>query len=78
MKLVAVNGRKWTASNLRAAVKASKTQSGPIELLIENSDYFTTLKLDYHDGEKYPDLERDESKPDLLATILKPLTMESK
>jgi hypothetical protein len=30
--------------------------------------------LDYHDGEKYPHLERDAAKPDLLTQILKPLT----
>jgi hypothetical protein len=37
-------------------------------------DYFKTGKLDYHDGEKYPLLERDASKPDLLSEILKPRT----
>jgi hypothetical protein len=28
--------------------------------------------VDYHDGEKYPRLERDNGKPDLLTAILKP------
>jgi predicted metalloprotease with PDZ domain len=74
MKLVAVNGRRWTAEILRAAVKAAKTNSAPIELLVENEEYFVTCKVDYHDGEKYPQLERDASRPDLLAEILKPLT----
>jgi hypothetical protein len=27
--------------------------------------------LDYHGGERYPHLVRDESKPDLLSDILK-------
>ena len=44
------------------------------KLLVENEDYFKTCKVDYHDGEKYPHLERDAAKPDLLAEILKPLT----
>ncbi|MHB8523905.1 MAG: M61 family metallopeptidase [Limisphaerales bacterium] len=74
MKLVAVNGRRWTPDILRAAVKASKGGAAPIELLVENEDYFKTCKLDYHDGEKYPQLERDAAKPDLLTEILKPLT----
>ena len=45
-------------------------------MLIENGDYYKTCALDYHGGEKYPVLERDTSKPDLLADILKPLTPE--
>jgi hypothetical protein len=59
---------------LRAAVKSAKTDTAPIELLVENEDYFKTCKIDYHDGEKYPHLERDATKPDLLSEILKPLT----
>ncbi len=74
MKLVAVNGRRWTAAILRAAVTTAKSDAAPLELLVENEDYFKTCKLDYHDGEKYPHLERDATKPDLLTEILKPLT----
>ena len=74
MKLVAVNGRRWTPDLLRTAVKAATTNTAPIELLVENEDYFKSCKLDYHDGEKYPRLERDSTKPDLLKEILKPLT----
>ncbi len=76
MKLVAVNGRRWTPDFLRAAVKAAATDTAPIELLVENDEYFKTCKVDYHDGEKYPVLERDSAKPDLLSEILKPLTPE--
>jgi predicted metalloprotease with PDZ domain len=74
MKLVAVNGRRWTPDVLRAAVKAAKDSATPIELLVENNDYFRTCAVDYHEGEKYPCLERDKTKPDLLSEILKPLT----
>ena len=76
MKLVAVNGRRWTPDILREAVKEAKTNSAPVELLVENDDYFKTCRLTYHDGEKYPYLERDAAKPDLLSEILKPLTQE--
>jgi predicted metalloprotease with PDZ domain len=76
MKLLAVNGRRWTPEILRAAITAAKTDPKPIELLVENEDYFRTFTLDYHDGEKYPKLERNPTKPDLLAEILKPLTPE--
>jgi len=45
-------------------------------LLVENNEYFKTCKIDYHEGEKYPYLQRDESKPDLLTQILKPKNAE--
>jgi hypothetical protein len=72
MKLAAANQRRWTPEILRAAVKSAMTNAVPIELLLENNDYFQTCKLDYHEGEKYPCLERDVTRPDLLADILKP------
>jgi predicted metalloprotease with PDZ domain len=71
MKLVAVNGRRFTPEVLRDAIKAAKGSSGTIDLLVENTDYYQTYKLDYHGGEMYPHLVRDESKPDLLSEILK-------
>ena len=73
MKMLAVNGRRWTPELLRTAVKAAQTNAAPIELLVENEDYFKTCKLDYHEGEEYPMLERNPAKPDLLTEILKPL-----
>jgi len=74
MTLVAVNGRAWSTDILRAAVKAAATNSAPIELLVKNTDYYKTCTVDYHGGEKYPVLERDATKPDLLELIVKPLT----
>ena len=71
MKVVAVNGRKFSGDSLRDALKEGKTSPAPLELLIENADYFHTYKLDYHGGEKYPHLVRDESKTDELSEIIK-------
>jgi predicted metalloprotease with PDZ domain len=71
MKLVAVNGRQFSSDVLREALKAAKNSPAPIELLVENTDYYKTYKIDYHGGEKYPHLVRDDSKPDLLSDILK-------
>jgi len=71
MKLIAVNSRMFSGNSLRDALKEGKTSSGPLELLVESSDYFRTYKLDYHGGEKYPHLVRDESKPDVLSDIIK-------
>ena len=71
MKIIAVNGRRFSADVLHDAIKAAKGGTDPIELLVENADYIKTFKLNYHEGEKYPHLVRDESKPDLMSDILK-------
>ncbi len=71
MKIVAVNGRRLSSDIWRDAIRTSKNSSSPIELIVENTEYFRVVKLDYHDGEKYPHLIRDESKPDLLSEIFK-------
>jgi len=71
MRIVAVNGRHFSAEVLHDAIKAAKGTTEPIELLVENTDYYKTFKLNYHEGEKYPHLVRDEAKPDLLSDILK-------
>lgn len=71
MKVVAVNGRAFTPQVLRDALSAGKTSSEPLELIVENSTYFRTFKLNYHGGEKYPHLVREESKPDTLSDIIR-------
>ncbi len=71
MKIVAVNGRRFNFQVFRDALSAGKHGSQPLQLLIENTDYFRTLSLDYHGGEKYPHLSRDQSKPDLLTDIIR-------
>ena len=74
MKLVAVNGRKWSPSLLHEAVKTAQGSERPIELLVENAQFFKTYSVAYHDGEKNPHLERVSERPDVLGEILKPLT----
>jgi predicted metalloprotease with PDZ domain len=56
MHLVAVNGRRWSADNLREAIRAAKNTKEPIDLLVENEDYFHSYAVDYHGGERYPHL----------------------
>lgn len=73
MRLVAVNGRRWSREILREAIRATKSGK-PLELLVENTDYFKSYRLEYTGGERYPFLSRDESKPDLLSRIIQPLT----
>jgi predicted metalloprotease with PDZ domain len=70
MKVTGVNGRHFSPEVLRDALKGAKNSSVPIELLVENAEYYKVYKLDYHDGEKYPHLVRDQSKPDVLTEII--------
>lgn len=74
MRLVAVNGRKWSPELLHTAVKAAQGGNPPIELLVENAQFFKTYTVDYHDGEKNPHLERASDQPDIMGDILKPMT----
>lgn len=71
MTIVAVNGRRFTPQVFRQALRETKNSSQPLQLLVENTDYFRTFSLDYHDGEKYPHLVRDESKKDMLSDIIR-------
>jgi predicted metalloprotease with PDZ domain len=71
-KLIAINRRQFTPTELREAVGRTPSSSGPLELLVKDGDYYNTFKVDYHGGHKYPVLERDSSKPDLLTQIITP------
>jgi predicted metalloprotease with PDZ domain len=75
MKVVAVNSRKFSWQIFLEALKATKT-GWPLELLVENVEFYKTVRIDYHDGERYPQLVRDSAKPDLLADIIKPQTAQ--
>jgi predicted metalloprotease with PDZ domain len=74
MKLIAVNGRKWKPDVLSDAVRSAQRSEEPINLLVENGQFFQTYSVPYHDGNRFPHLERDSSKPDLLGRMLAPLT----
>ena len=71
MKIIAVNGRRFSDDVWRDALHAGKAGKDPLELIVENTEYYRTFKLDYHEGEKYRHLVRDESKPDVLSEIIK-------
>lgn len=68
MKLIAVNGRRWTREVLDTAIK----ERGPIELLMENGEFFRTYTVDYRGGLRYPHLERDTAKPETLSAVISP------
>ena len=71
-EIVAVNNEEYSASALRRAITAAKDSEEPITLLVKVDDYFRTLEIDYHDGLRYPRLERISGTPDRLGAILAP------
>jgi hypothetical protein len=72
MKLIAVDTRKFSRNILREAVKSHSVDPSPIQMLASNGEVFKTFSVNYHNGERYPSLERDSSKPDILSLIIKP------
>ena len=73
MRVVAINDRAFTADLLHDALKAGTKDDQPIRFLVVNDDYYKTISVNYHGGERYPRLVRVEGKPDLLDDIAKPL-----
>jgi len=71
MKVVGVNGRVYTHDLLEDAIKAAKDTDKPITLLVIVDYYYQTSKINYHGGERFPHLVRDEAKPDYLDEIIK-------
>ncbi len=71
-RIEAVNGQAFDADRLKAAIAAAKGTAAPIELLVRAGDRYRTVRLDYHDGLRYPHLQRETSAPARLDDILAP------
>jgi predicted metalloprotease with PDZ domain len=72
-KIIAVNGQAYSVDLLRAAIRDAKGKSEPIHLIVQLDNFVSTADIDYHDGERYPALERVEGTPAYLDDIVKPL-----
>ncbi len=73
-KIIAVNGREFNPAVLRNAVADAVKGTAPIVLIVKDGEYYKTFSLDYHGGEKYPHLERNKAKADLISDIIRPHT----
>jgi predicted metalloprotease with PDZ domain len=58
MKVVTVNGQEYFGELLREEVRKTKA-GGSLELTVRNGRSISNYKLNYHDGEKYPMLQRN-------------------
>lgn len=74
MKLLAVNHRKWSSELLKQALRGAQASRQPIELIVQNSEFFKTYTIPYFEGEKIPHLEKIGGQPDFLSDILKSKT----
>ena len=72
MEIVAVNGQAATPDRLAEAVTAAKDPATAITLIVKDDDQYRTVVFDYHDGLRYPRLERIPGTPDRLGDILTP------
>ncbi|MFP5209857.1 MAG: M61 family metallopeptidase [Acidobacteriota bacterium] len=72
-KIMAVNGLIYSADAMREAISAAKGNSEPIHLIVQADSYVHTTDIDYHDGMRYPVLERAKGTPDYLDDITRPL-----
>ncbi|MGC1388189.1 MAG: hypothetical protein WA807_09305 [Steroidobacteraceae bacterium] len=68
-QILAVNGAAFSPDVLKDAIRSAKDTTLPIELIVKTGDRYRVVALDYHDGLRYPHLERDESVPALLDDI---------
>jgi predicted metalloprotease with PDZ domain len=73
-QIIAVNGVTYSAEALRRAITEAKDGTAPIELLVKTEDEYRTVAIDYHDGLRYPHLERIPGAPDRLGDILRART----
>lgn len=74
MKLLAVNGRRWSSAVLTDALNTAHASRQPIEFIAQNGEFFKTYSVPYADGVKSPHLERVDTQPDLLTSIIRAKT----
>ncbi len=71
-QLIAVNGEAYDKERLMAMIKAAKTDNAPLEFIVKNGNRYSTVRIDYHDGLRYPRLTRHADIPARLDAILAP------
>jgi len=74
MKIVAIDGRRFSDDVVKNALRAHKGGSTPIGLIVANEDFFKTVGIEANQGERYPHLERVAGTEDELAKIYAPRT----
>jgi predicted metalloprotease with PDZ domain len=69
-QVLAVNGSAYSVEVLKDAIRSAKGTKLPIQLIVKTEDRFSVVEIDYHDGLRYPHLERDEAVEARLDAII--------
>ncbi|MGA2046795.1 MAG: M61 family peptidase [Terracidiphilus sp.] len=77
-KIIAVNGHVFSGDVLRTAIREAMGATEPIHLIVQADSLVSLVDLNYHDGERFPALERVQALPAFLDDITKPLTVPEK
>lgn len=72
MQIMAVNDRAFSPKIWNGAITEAKGTKAPIELWVKQGSWFSKYALNYHDGLKYPHLERIPGTTDMLSEIMAP------
>jgi predicted metalloprotease with PDZ domain len=70
-KLLAVNGRRYSAERLREAVIAAAAGSS-LDFITENGEFYDSLSVEYRDGLREPHLRRLPGRQDWLSPQVAP------
>ena len=70
--ILTVNGAGYTAAALHQAIIASKLTKDAIRLTVRQEGESILTQIDYHEGERYPQLERSGDAPAYLDAIIQP------
>jgi hypothetical protein len=73
MQIIAVNGRGFAPLLLRAAIQKAQGSGPALEFIVENTNYYKIIRMDYHGGERYPQFQRVQGTPARLDDILQPM-----
>jgi predicted metalloprotease with PDZ domain len=70
VQILAINGVAYSRDVLKDAIQSAKGTNSPIQLIVKAGERYRVVSLDYHDGLRYPHLERDPSEPARLDDIV--------
>lgn len=77
-KIIAINGSIYSVDALKTAIQQAKDKTEPIHLILQADTFVSNANLDYHEGERYPVLQRVDGTPAFLDNITAPLTKPEK
>ncbi len=72
MTILAVGGQSFSADALRYVIGEAAHAEGDIPFVIEQDGWVNTYEVRYHDGLRYPHMERVPGVPDMLLQIMSP------